>query len=196
MSLIKIKVSHTILCRRAFKASWTASISRTLIWSSFSWEVYDLAVVKSCRCSPQPTCEVLVNRRYGGALGEGLQMPTSPLAATIWCIVGTLLMIIYCDCLVKLQLPLEGMHLDPASGTKHSREAMLPHLCRQVCQMKKLFCYILESGNPRICWMSPLLDSVHLHSKILSLVGQPEVWFLHIDDNPQVLAELEDPTTF
>ena len=58
--------------------------------------------------------------------------------------------------------------------------------------MKKPVRHILEFGIQRIRWIDHLLDGVGQHSEILSLVVWLEVWFLHIDDSPQVPAELEE----
>ena len=57
---------------------------------------------------------------------------------------------------------------------------------------KELVHHIPEPGDQKAHQIDPSLHGVYQHSKIQSLVGWLEVRFLHIDDNPQIHAELEN----
>ena len=54
---------------------------------------------------------------------------------------------------------------------------------------KEFIRHLSESDTLRVCQMDPPSDNVYQYSKILSLAGQLEVWFLPIDDSPLVFAK-------
>ena len=92
MSLARTTNSPGTPGKKGFKTSWTASISKALMWSSFSNQHQTPAAVRYCRYALQPITDTSCKgeEREGTPGGEFL-MPISPPKVTDWWTPGTLL---------------------------------------------------------------------------------------------------------